>query len=319
MDKWGLVATVKAPVDEILGFAAHHIELGAHRLYLYLDVPEPRAFALLKSHPKVRVFDCNAAHWRKLGKARPKRHQVRQCLNATHCYGRPPEVDWLAHVDVDEYLWSDTPPGLLLAALPANCLCARVRPIEALDGTGTAFKGFIPPGPKRDAIVRRLYPEFGRYVRGGFLSHTAGKLFLRTGLLDVAFRIHNAQVGAARNPGEQELDQAALCHRHARSWSHWIAAYRYRLQQGSYRADLPPNRGDEPFGLSLHELLTGLAAQEGESGLRRFYDEFCADTPARRASLRAEGLLRLCDLDLDAKRRKHFPAFDDTGPLRETD
>ncbi|SFT63249.1 glycosyltransferase family 2 protein [Sedimentitalea nanhaiensis] len=311
--RWGIVATVKAPIDQVLGFAAHHIELGAHRLYLYLDTPDPTTFGFLKAHPKVRVFTCDAAHWEKMGKQRPKKHQVRQCLNATHGYHRPPEVDWLAHIDVDEFLWPQAPLGTLLSALPPGCHCARVRPIEALDGTGAAFKGFIPAGPDRDTIVRRLYPEFGAFVKGGFLSHTAGKLFVRTGLSGITMRIHKVLQGERMNPGEQDLSQVELCHCHTRGWAHWIGAYRYRLEHGSYRAGLAPNRSPETGGLSLHDLLSNIEREQGEAGLRRIYDELCADTPDHRNRLRTEGLLRLHDLDLATKCRKQFPQFDPSG------
>ncbi|MBK0328553.1 glycosyltransferase family 2 protein [Rhodobacteraceae bacterium F11138] len=312
MVKWGLVATIKAPVAETLAFAAHHIELGAHRLYIYLDAPAPETSALLKAHSKVRVFTCDAAHWRKLGKTRPKKHQVRQCLNATQAYHRPPEVDWLAHIDVDEFLWPATPLADQLSGLPADCGCVRVRPIEALAGKADAFKGFIPSGPDRDSIVQRLYPEFGAFVKGGFLSHTAGKLLVRTGRPNVTFRIHNMLDGDTPNPGERPLAQTELCHCHARGWQHWIGTYRYRLEHGSYRAGLAPNRSPGSGGISLHDLLSGIEAEQGEAGLRRFHDELCADTPDLRRRLRAEGLLRLHDLDLTAKRRKHFPDFSGT-------
>ncbi len=313
MTQWGLVATVKAPVARILDFAAHHIELGAHRLYICLDSPDPAAFARLKAHPKVRVFTCDAAHWRRLGQARPKKHQVRQCLNATWAYGRAAEVDWLAHIDVDEFLCPARPVRDILAALPPECHCARMRPIEALDGDGTAFKGFIPPGPERDAIVDRLYPEFGIFVRGGFLSHTAGKLLVRTGLPEVTLRIHNVFHGQMPNPGERPLPQIDLCHFHTRGWRHWIGTYRYRRDHGSYRAGLSTGRGGGTGGPGLHELLRGIEAEQGEAGLRRFHDTLCADTADHRDRLRAEGLLRLHDLDLAAKRQRHFPDFAPDG------
>lgn len=318
MEKWGLVTTVKAPTSAMLDFAAHHIELGAHRLYIYLDEPDPAGFSLLKAHPKIRVFTCDAAHWRKLSGNRPDKHQVRQTRNATHTYARPAEVDWLAHIDVDEFLWPQRPVGALLSALPSDAKCARIRPIESLSGNGIAFKAFIPAGPQREQIVQRLYPTFGRYVKGGFLSHLAGKLFVRTGLPDVTFRIHNIFQAGNSNPGEIPLDSIDLCHCHAATWDHFFAAYRFRLTQGSYRADLSPARAADDTGLTLHQLFTLIEQDQGADGLRRLYDELCADTPDRRRSLQTEGLLRLCDLDLAAKRRKHFPNFDEIIPVSET-
>ncbi len=307
--KWGLVSTIKAGTADILAYAAYHIEQGAHRLYLYLDEPNPEAFALLKAHPKVRVFTCDAAHWKKLGQKRSRKHQVRQTANATHTYGRKAEVDWLIHMDVDEFLWPDAPLSELLGALPQDVLCARARPIEALAGDGTLFKGFIPSGPNREATVERIYPSFGRYVKGGFMSHLAGKLFVRTGLGPLTVRIHNVFRGEEMNPGETELDLVALCHCHAKTWEDWRDAFRYRLESGSYRAELAPARPRDQGGMTLHEVLTLIEAEEGDKGLRAFYDEFCAATPRLCGALRAEGLLRECDLQLDAKRQKQFPDF----------
>lgn len=322
MTKWGLVSTIKAPASEILDFAAYHLDLGAHRLFIYLDEPNETARTHLKAHPKVRVFTCDAAHWKKLGLTRPSKHQPRQTANATHAYGRKPEVDWLIHMDVDEFLWPDAPMDQILSRLSDGTLCARTRPIEALSGDGSLFKAFIPSGPDRDTTVERLYPTFGHHVKGGFMSHLAGKLFVRTGLGDVrnkpTFKIHNVFLGNQMNPGETELDDVALCHCHAKSWDDWRAALRFRHARGSYRAELAPSRPRDKGGMTLHELLSEIEADGGETGLRAFYDELCAATPRLTNALRAEGLLRECNLQLAARRRKHFQNFTNSVSTEET-
>ena len=307
MITWGLSATIKAPADEILAFAAYHLELGAHRLYIYLDDDNPAAFSRLKAHPKIRVITCDNGYWRKLTGKRPPKHQSRQSANATQAYHRRAEVDWLIHMDVDEFLWPDGALINCLAALDRQVQCARVRPMESLSGDGTMFKAFIPNGPNRDAIVSRLYPQFGPYVKGGFLSHLAGKLFVRPGLDDLVVKIHNVFQDSATNPGQVELGDVALCHAHAKSWENWISAYRFRLEKGSYRAELAPNRPRVMGGMSMHELLHWIESDAGEAGLRAFHDELCADTSELRARLEKESALRRCDLRLDHWRQKHFP------------
>ncbi|GGH29898.1 Glycosyl transferase family 2 [Cribrihabitans marinus] len=303
---WGLVATVKAPTRDILRFAAHHIELGAHRLYIHLDAADPQAHAALKAHPKVRVFDCDADFWARTGKPRPDKHQVRQSANATRTYARA-EVDWLAHIDVDEFLWSDRPVATQLAALPSDIFCARVRPIEALAGDGGAFKAPVPPGPGRAAIAERIYPGIGAHVPAGFLSHVQGKLFLRTGRPDVSFRIHNVYAGGVENPGQTELAGMDLCHFHAADWEHWLSLYRYRLAQGSYRSELRPGRPRPQGGMTLHDLMSLAERTDGPEGLRKIFDTLCVDTPALRERLSAEGLLRLRELNLNESLARHFP------------
>lgn len=313
--RWGLAATILAPTDDIMRFAAYHLEAGARRLYLYLDDENSEAYAALKDHPKVRVTRCDAAHWQKLSGKRPAKHQVRQSLNATHAYGRAADVDWLIHMDVDEFLVSDAPVGETLAALPRSQQIARIRPMEALSpprtGAPSAFKAFIPNGPDRMRIVSEIYPTYGPYVKGGFLSHLAGKVFVRTGLPDVRLQIHNAFQNDKIIEGPEQQPGIDLAHLHAKSWEEWLSAYRYRLQKGSYRAELAPNRPRDRGGLSMHELFAMIESEGGEAGLRAFFDEVCADTPALREALAAHGLLREVNLELEAKLPRQFPKVSD--------
>ncbi|MFK7838186.1 MAG: glycosyltransferase family 2 protein [Sulfitobacter sp.] len=304
MTTWGLSATIKAPVAEVLRFAAYHLEAGAHRLYLYLDDANAESFERLKAHPKVRPTLCDDAWWN--GKP-PKKHQVRQSRNATHAYNRRAEVDWLIHMDVDEFLVSEQPIDRILAALPAQQSTARIRPMEQLAGDGTAFKAFIPNGPKRAPIVEALYPTYGAYIKGGFLSHLAGKVFVRTGMADIRVQIHNVFAADEMIKGPEDTDGIDLAHCHAKTWEAWHAAYRYRLEKGSYRPDLAPNRARDKGGLSMHELFQMIEAEGGTEGLRAFFDEVCADTPALRTRLERQGLLKQAHIDLNTTIDAHFP------------
>ncbi|MDD9738591.1 MULTISPECIES: glycosyltransferase family 2 protein [Marinovum] len=312
MTRWGIVSTVKADARDILNFAAYHLEHGAHRLYLYLDAPDPAVFDRLAAHPKIKVVACDDNWWAKR-RGRPEKHQSRQFLNARHAYNRRVEVDWLAHIDVDEFLWPARPLAAQLADLPQDCLCARVRPIEALapapgsSGPETTFKAFHLAPAERQRAAERVFPTYGRHLSGGFLSHVAGKLVYRTGIDGLRAKIHNIEVDGRQNPGEQPLPETELCHMHAQSWEDWQSSYRYRMARGSYRPDLKPQVNRHSGGLSLHELFSRLESEAGVAGLRRFYDEICLATPALCDRLAAEGLLRRHDLNLDAARVRQFP------------
>ena len=307
MSTWGLCATIRAPAPDILRFAAYHLEQGAHRLYLYLDAANPVAYAHLKAHPKVRVQICDQAHWKKLGKKRPNRHQVRQSYNATHAYNRRAEVDWLIHMDVDEFLVSERSIAESLGDLGSGQMSARVRPMEKLGDSENAFKAFIPAGAARRATVEQIYPTFGRYIRGGFLSHLAGKLFVRTGLPNMKLQIHNAFQNDATLPKAVELGSMDLAHCHAPTWDAWRAAFDDRLKRGSYRAELPAAAPAQEGSMSLHDLFSRLYTDAGDAGLRQFYDEVIGDSPDLRARLGAHDLLRLVDLGLERVVQKHFP------------
>lgn len=307
MTTWGLAATIRAPSTDILRFAAHHLDQGARRLYIYLDDDNPSAFNALKAHPKIRVQTCDDAHWKRLIGKRPDKHQARQTLNATHAYQRRTEVDWLIHMDVDEFLVPAQPVDEVLSGLGDDVTSARVRPMEMLGGSADAFKAFVPADGRRREVVDQIYPTYGKHLKGGFLSHVAGKLFVRSDLDDVTVRIHNAFQHDEMLADATELTQINLAHCHAKSWEDWHAAYAYRLDKGSYRSELKPATSAEKGGLSLHDLFQHIEATAGTAGLRTFYDEVVGDSPDLRARLDAHGLLRIAPLDLDGALARHFP------------
>lgn len=314
---WGVVATIKAPARDILNFAAHHLDLGAQRVHVYLDAPNPQAETALRGHPNCRVILCDDAYWTRRRRGRPATHQPRQSINATHCLTRTPEVDWLAHIDVDEFLWPQRPLPEQLAALPADTLSARIRPVEALasdpeDPPSSAqhwFKSCALAPDLRRTETDAIYPDHGPHLNGGFLSHVAGKILVRTGLTGISLRIHNAFRDGARDDAPAALPDTMLCHLHATDWPHFYATYRFRLQEGSYRRGLKPPPLSGPNGLSMNAFFHRLELTGGEAALRRFFTEVCTATPALRARLAAHGHLHAIPLDLNAKRARHFPQF----------
>lgn len=303
---WGIVSTIRAPIPDILRFAAYHLELGADRLHIFLDEPNRRAVRLLRHHPKIEVRVCNDEFWTRRKKGKPEKHQVRQSFNANFTYRRT-DLDWLAHIDVDEFLWPMSPVAELLAAIPEDVPAVRVRPIEALAGDQDLYKAFIPQSPDRGPLVEKIYPNYGAFVLGGFLSHIQGKLFVRKGLKNLSDRIHNLYQNGEFLPCNIEVPQIDLCHRHAPDWAHWLAHYRFRMERGSYQPTRPPNRPREIGGLNKFEILSWIEGEYGTPGLRAFFDEMSAANPDVLARLEDHDMIRHRPLHLDEKVRKHFP------------
>lgn len=303
--RWGLVATVKAPVHEVLRFAAHHLEQGAAELHLFLDAPDPEVTAALSGEPRIRVTTCDTGYWARCGKHRPGAHQLRQAWNASRAMrAAAGRLDWLGHVDVDELLLATRPVAEALAALPAGALQARVRPAEML----APEAGAVPGGPRRfklthkaaglpRSVLEEVYPTFGAHLDGGFLSHTGGKVLVRPAealALGARFGVHALRRDGQPVKADAELASVRLGHLHAADWDGFRAKLAFRRAHGSYRA-----RPRKPGRLGLAELLDFLSESEGEAGLRAFFEEVCRDTPALRGRLQARGMLVDHALDLD--------------------
>ncbi|MEQ5872172.1 glycosyltransferase family 2 protein [Sagittula sp. NFXS13] len=298
--RWGLVTTTNAPLDQIARFAAHHIDLGAERLHIYLDRTNPEAEAFL-THPRIHLTSTDAAYWDGHAKCRPDAHQLRQAFNATRClHGPAAQHHWLGHIDVDEFLLCEKPIAQLLFDAPNSAAFVRIPPAEALACAGQPrhFKLTHAQANVKKAELQDIYPTFGMHLYGGFLSHTSGKIFARTGIPNTRLGIHALKYKGQDAGNRYKPNGLLLAHLHTPSWDHFMAHLDFRLEKGSYRP-----RSERPE-LGQAELLRFLQQEDG--GLRAFFDEVIADTPDLRERLRKRGMLITQDLALDAKVARVF-------------
>ncbi|SHH25368.1 glycosyltransferase family 2 protein [Marivita hallyeonensis] len=302
---WGLVCTTNAPLLDVARFVAYHIDLGARRIYLFLDTPDTDVIALLGENPKVRLTVCDAAYWRQLGKDRPDTHQVRQSFNATHALRQAEgDVDWLGHIDIDEFILSDKKLSTTLKSVADDAAAIRLFPAEALaskvpGAMPTHFK-LRPASDNAAQALHDAYPTFGSYLRGGFLSHTAGKIFVRTGLGEVRLKIHRVRFHGQDVSNVAQVENVHVGHLHAPDWESFMAKLAFRREKGSYRI-----QPDEPMK-SVGRLLSWLHEEEGDEGLRMFFDEMCLDSSDLRARLKRNDLLLTPQFDPDAALERVF-------------
>ncbi|OWU84064.1 hypothetical protein ATO6_16045 [Oceanicola sp. 22II-s10i] len=306
--RWGTVTTVRAPLDRIARFAAWHLQLGAAQVTLYLDDAKQTQADWLSRHPRIRAIPCDEAHWQALGR-RPKAHQVRQAANATHAY-RTSDLHWLAHIDVDEFLLPDRPVADMLAAAPDDIAQITVQPVELLAPTDADapayFKTTARMGGKSKHVLPEIYPTFGEHLRGGYVSHLEGKSFARPGAPEARFGIHSLNIGSEAASNRAQVEGTVLGHAHAPTYEAFRAHLDYRMRQGSYRKR-------DRTGFVLSDVLDYLQAEEGEDGLRQFYDEVCTATPRLLDALRRNDMLISTDLDLDAAVLAEFGATPPDG------
>lgn len=303
---WGVVCTTNAPLLEVARFVAYHLEIGAKHVYIYLDAPDQDVSALLSDHPQVTLTVCDAAYWKKNGKNRPDAHQLRQTFNATQALKRAHEhVHWLGHIDTDEFILSSRKLTTVLKSVPKDLAGVRLYPAEALAvGTvGQLPKHFklrttgdgVPP-----SAVTEVYPTFGSYVRGGFLSHLAGKVFARTGQGNLRLAIHRLRIKGEDVLNVMPLEDVFVGHLHASDWDSFLEKLDFRQTKGSYRV-----KSDDALK-NIGHLLRYLREEEGEDGLRLFFSEVCEDSPELRARLKQHGLLLSPKFDPDGAVERVF-------------
>jgi len=301
--RWGTVSTIRAPLCDIARFAAFHLDLGAAEVNIYLDVPDPKTADFFAAHKAVRVAQCTDDYWSGKPEKARSTHQLRQAFNASHCY-RNTGLDWLAHIDVDEFLLAPQSIAQLLASAPADAAFARLRPAEMLAQPDpwvgpSHFKLTGQEVGLEKSVIRDFYPEFGPYVPEGFLSHIGGKNIARTGLANIRLGLHHLQQNGARVANGHPLTSAHIGHAHAPSWEVFQQHMTFRMRKGSYRRK--PNET-----MKVADILDLISAEDGDAGLRRFFDELCQASPALLAHLSAHDMLLTASLDLDEKVARWF-------------
>ena len=315
--RWGIVATVKANRRELGNFLAHHLDLGASEIHIFLDNDNPRLLDTFNTTDRVYLHKTLDGFWDNIKGYRPKKHQTRQAWAANWLYHQNPDLDWLTHIDVDEFLYSETEISTVLKQLPNSVKIAQAYASEALAREGkskldpklTYAKAHNTIRPKDSTLFDALYPTYWRYLRGGFLSHKEGKYFVRLGHQDFKLDLHSISCNNTWLKKDHTLEEFDLIHFHTPSRARWKQRFNYRLERGSYRPEIPDRGSIDHLSLSHHDFFKGLVAEGGEQALDHFFTEVCTTRPDLIDGLEQHGLLKTYALALDEKRHRHFPSL----------
>lgn len=292
MASWSLVATVKAPEDKVLAFAAHHLSLGAEHLWLYFDDPTQPIPAPLASHPRVTATACDDAHWERVGKKRPPQHQNRQTQNARYTYRERVASEWIVHIDVDEFILASRAVAEILDDIPAGTIAMKLEPFEAMHDpllpddiyTSREFRGALrhEHWPRRRAALG----PYRKVIRDGMLSHTVGKVIYRTRVPGLLPRLHAVMVDKEFVKTPDWQPEMKLLHFHSQDKAAWLAALPFRMTKGAYQ-----------FRPELQAFLADATPED----IDRFYRRTQILPTDLRDELVAVGRVILADLGLRSK------------------
>ena len=315
---WMVQATVNEPLDLLVAFVAHYLELGADLVHLCFDRPHPEAEALFRDNPKIRLTRCDVAYWAAVSpRGRPMNLPARQIANAKALYPHL-EYDWLLTCDADEYLQCKTDVGAALAAVSPSVDYVRLKVAEKVlppdANPQTIFEGlFRLPRDKGKTYAKEIYgPELGVLLERVVAGHDLGKSFVRRGRhMDMHIHAPRAlpaspkDTSPPREPVGETLPDAYLAHYDALTPFHYLVK-----QLGKYVTNRKMAEAGQKRGLRhrSRELQVDLAASA------------CADpnpvskteilhrlTPESLAGLKKYGLILDLDLAPDQIARKHFP------------
>lgn len=275
-----------------MAFVAHHLSLGCAGIWLFFDDPDDPAAAAVAHLPRVSVTRCDDAHWRRIKGKRPERHQNRQGRNMQSVYADSP-LPWIAHIDVDEFLWPGHDIGAVLAAQHPDLAQLPLAPWEALHDpalpddifTANRFRRALS-GDAHATLRARVFGPYAPLLPKGVLSHSAGKCFFRTGIPGLEPRLHGAFLNGMRLPGGAFCPDVALLHFHAEDPARWLDRLQFRLTRGAYQ-----------YNPALADWLQAA----DDAGIRAFYAGVQTASAATLDMLRAAEALIEADLGLRKK------------------
>ena len=305
---WGIVMTAREPGNLVLANVTYHLGLGAREAHVYLDDPGDPAAETLAAQPGVRLTLCDADHWQRFARRRPEGQNRRQGLNATDAYRRA-GVDWLIHLDADEFLRpmpgrgagpdAGNTDGMLaeLAAFPRGFGYVAVPPAERVMPRGAAQAGlfdgvFRRPARVPSRLYRALYGGAADLLDGGMSSHTSGKAFTPTGF-DYQIRIHRPRGAGADRLSAHSAHRAhavELLHFDGLTPLHWLVKL---LRYGEHAVEVQAGMNGPHRMRQVADLLDA-----GDiAAARALHDRVQVLAPDRVARLAALGLCETAPFD----------------------
>ena len=302
LPRWGIVTTADAPVSLLIAHAAHHLTAGAGEVHLYLDsAPDPAEdLAPLRCLPGVRVTVADRAWWRGQGRRQPRLHQVRQTHNATAALSAT-GMDYLIHLDIDEYLWQWEPLAEELSLLPEGHFLkiGNIERVHAAADPGTDIFSPLFRLPESLVTGREAAEEDlrnGGLTRQGLTGHSSGKAASPAGLGYTA-GIHRPRLSARRGglyPRHRLSESATILHFDGVTPLDWLHKL---LRKGEALERDPQSPAAEERARQVEALM---ACGPDLAAALALYDRLKRLDPAREATWRGEG--RVIEVPFDPAR-----------------
>lgn len=243
---WGVVMTVDEPAALVLANVAWHLSVGAREVHVYLDRADNALARALAAMAGVIVTTCDAEYWGAArAKSRPELQTRRQTLNANRALARA-GVEWLVHLDADEFLWQLRSLGDEMAALaglgaeltfPVAERCYRLVDGVVQAPDAAPFAGIFRRSNKaKPGFDVGLYGEMEPLLQHGMLGHAAGKCAVPVGQ-DFVLAIHWSHRGyrdRANRSAQFLSTSTVLLHFDGLTPLHWVAKMR---RYGAHRPE----------------------------------------------------------------------------------
>lgn len=321
LPSWSIVATCLESKRAVEQFVSHHLSLDVREIFLFFDNPTDSMAERLSEVPRLHVVKCDDIYWQRRSGGRPTDHRQRQCYNANYADRSLNSAEWLAHIDIDEYLYPRGARSIagMLAEIPPDMEAARVLPAEHLfdafpEAGSLKSDGLFKLKPQsRSKFAARLFGELAPLFPSGFVGHEVGKSFKRAAASKGRFNIHFIR-SEGRNTPHLVVPQSecVLLHAFPNSYEDFRRKFERRITSERYLASLP-EKARAPF-------LSYRAERDahGDEGTKRFFSETCVVDDQTCDWMKEQDLILELDLQFDRKISEVVKPFERALPFVHT-
>ncbi len=198
MASWSVICFANEEPEHLKAFVAWHLGLGAEKIHLMLDNPDPGIVDMFSHLPQVDARAFPPSYWPKPTDKAEVGRQDRHNALSTLAYHEVTS-DWAIHIDVDEFLFPSGPVDTLLDQIPRDHPAIRIYAADRLlpDGYTHWASDFyrMPTSERYPDWLGEIY-DFPDQFMFGLRGHSNGKLFIRAGQTGLKLMSHRIALDA---------------------------------------------------------------------------------------------------------------------------
>jgi hypothetical protein len=276
MQTMSIVSTIKASLSEIIEFIEYHLGLGVQHFYIYLDDSDDVTTSNVLSiryADHITTINCSSAYWFVAHHiARPDSVERRQTLNAMNALdcARTRGDTWIAHIDVDEYIYLSGCSLAELLASSQNADVIRMGVYEAIPNSlaehrkidiryfkhipfdiAIRHSGYPFMTAIRHRGLHQFYrvlffvfgrlanvPGFNRGFYNFYNAHSIGKSITRVSEAVHSLNLHGPSFKEGYRPKLTCFQKCFLLHFESHSFDAWLKKWSRRSLPEGYAAGL---------------------------------------------------------------------------------
>ena len=235
-EKIAVIATVKAPVEQLQMFVNYHLKIGIDEIILFFDDPFDESIDIFAKCKNVTVIPCSLEYWTQRTGKRPQIILARQTINVNEGVkiATNKNCNWMTHIDCDELIY----PFRNIKQILRDCQTDGLKPagMEAVPEQETYDHIFMPTlfkkmPNKKQILVAKILGCSKSFLEGQyFKGHTISKMIIKISPKIQEYGIHRPEK-CDKSTVIEDTNEIMLLHYDSIGVSNWKKKFETRSQE----------------------------------------------------------------------------------------